>query len=207
MVWEWVFQQSGFLSSQEKFQRGKTVRITNQSNFLWLKVSRVESSALLGRETVRIRVKIPEKVTALLMGLHTSSVVLWPMLIEDFWDLFSSITLGRFFREENIIEVWRNFIWGSRSCLGVGYIGVGGVTLQFKNLLWFLIAFMIKFRLVSKEIFIICPPLTPPILEGTLYSWHILEDAMPLNTPIRSGKYGSKTFFFFPLSNTPGKHT
>lgn len=48
------------------------------------------------------------------------------------------------------MEVWRNFIWGSRSCLGV-CVGVGGVILQFKSLSWFLIVFRVKFRLVSIE--------------------------------------------------------
>lgn len=47
------------------------------------------------------------------------------------------------------MEVWKDFIWGSRSFLGVGYIGVGGVILQFKNLLWFFIAGRTKFRLVK----------------------------------------------------------
>lgn len=50
-----------------------------------------------------------------------------------------------------MMGVWRNFIWDSRSCLGVGYIGVGGVTLYFKNLLWFLIGYRVKFRLVNIE--------------------------------------------------------
>lgn len=39
------------------------------------------------------------------------------------------------------MEMWRNFVWGSKSCLGVGYVGGGGITVQFKTLLWFLIAF------------------------------------------------------------------
>lgn len=49
-----------FLFSQKTFQRGKIVCITNQSNLLLLKVSRVESLALLDPKTVRIRVKSPQ---------------------------------------------------------------------------------------------------------------------------------------------------
>lgn len=90
-------------------------------------------------------------MTALLMGLHTFKYCALIYVNRGILASFSSIILGRFFREENMMGVWRNFIWDSRSCLGVGYIGVGGVTLYFKNLLWFLIGYRVKFRLVNIE--------------------------------------------------------
>lgn len=39
-----------------------------------------------------------------------------------------------------------------------------------------------------------CTPLTLLTPECTPFSWHVLEDAVPLNTPTPSGKCGSKTF-------------
>lgn len=45
----------------------------------------------------------------------------------------------------------KEFFWGIRSHPGMSYIGVGGVTFQFKKLLWLTIIYKIKFRLVSLD--------------------------------------------------------